>query len=66
MSSWNIIVCGDLDSPVAICVPDPNKWALADLKVEVGKKVYQPVDEINLYCGETRYQRVWLLLNVMG
>ncbi len=47
-------MCGDLDAPVTVCVPDPNKWALADLKVEVSKKVDQPVDEISLYCGEAK------------
>ena len=50
--NWTIIVCGDLDKPLAILVPDPVEWTISDLKKEVSKKINVLEDKQTLYCQE--------------
>ena len=54
MSSWNVIVCGDLESPVCICIPDPSKWTVADLKKELSKQISIPETDLVLYCDHSK------------
>ena len=50
--NWTVIVCGDLDKPLAILVPDPAEWTISDLKKEVSKKINVPENKQTLYCQE--------------
>ena len=54
MSSWNVIVCGDLEDPVCICIPDPNKWTVTDLKKELSKQISIPETDLVLYCDHSK------------
>ena len=54
MSSWNVIVCGDLEGPVCICIPDPSKWTVADLKKELSKQISIPETDLVLYCDHSK------------
>ena len=52
--SWNVIVCGDLEGPVCICIPDPSKWTVADLKKELSKQISIPETDLVLYCDHSK------------
>ena len=39
MSSWNIILCGDLPNTIAVSVTDPAEWTVDNLKQLVNKVV---------------------------
>ena len=52
--SWNVIVCGDLESPVCICIPDPSKWTVADLKKELSKQISILETDLVLYCDYSK------------
>ena len=54
MASWNVIVCGDLKSPVGLFIPDPTKWTVADLKKELIKKITLSESDLVLYCDHNK------------
>ena len=54
MSSWNIVIFGDLPKPLVIKVPDPCKWTVKELKQEMAKCIKQiSEDVIILYLGRS-------------
>ena len=54
MTSWNIVVCSDIQpTPIVIDVPDPAKWTARDLISEAAKKLGYPEEQLTLYCNET-------------
>ena len=52
MSSWNIILCGDLPNTIAVSVTDPAKWTVDNLKQLVNKDV--PKSDITFYTGSSK------------
>ena len=52
MSSWNIILCGDLPNTIAVSVTDPAKWTVDNLKQLVIKDV--PKSDMTFYTGSNK------------
>ena len=64
--NWNIIVCGHVDKPFAILVPDPAKWRISDLKKKVSEMTNIPENEQTLYFGEDELEDRGESLKVCG
>ena len=55
MSSWNIILCGDLPNTIVVSVTDPAKWTVDDLKQLVIKDVPKATkSDITFYASSNK------------
>lgn len=54
--NWNIIVCGHVDKPFAIPVPDPAKWSISDLKKKVSEMTRIAENEQTFYFKEEKLE----------
>ena len=54
MSSWNIILCGDLPNTIVVSVTDPAKWTVDNLKQLVIKDVPKSESDITFYTGSSK------------
>ena len=52
MSSWNIILCGDLPNTIVVSVTDPAEWTVDNLKQLVIKAV--PKSDMTFYAGSSK------------
>ncbi len=53
MSSWNIMLCGDLPNTIAVSVTDPAEWTVDNLKQPVIKAVSMATkSDITFYASE--------------
>ena len=54
MSSWNIILCGDLPNTIVVSVTDPAEWTVDNLKQLVIKDVPKSENDITFYAGSNK------------
>ena len=54
--NWNIIVCGHVEKPFAILVPDPAVFKVSDLKKKVSEITSIPENEQTIYFKEEKLE----------